>query len=180
MPRRFGPRRAPGTKHIVDVSNILAATTNTVVVLAHAVENAALASASQIDKGSKITSIYLSLFHLSEDGEAAAQIPLIDWYLIKDDADTMNTAGFVPTGLPTPGATGTHENKRKILHEEKGISGIQNAASSSAGIPMVTKNVFRVPRGMQTFRMGDKLLLVHRSNFLTKFCLKTIYKEYRG
>ncbi len=118
----------------------------------------------------------MSLFFISEGGELAAEVPLVDWYVIKDNGSTMQTAGFVVTGLPTPGTTGLHENKRFILHHEKGLAG--GGDVSLTGLPMIFKGVIKIPKGMQTFRSGDRILIIARANFASKFCLQAIYKWF--
>ncbi len=176
-------RRARGNvihsvKNIFETSSVLAATTNTSITLVEAVESAAVALADPdaVARGSKISSIYLSCFFISEGGELASEVPLVDWYIMKDPGGMGTTIGFLTTGLPTPGATGIHEQKRLILHTEKGLTG--GGEASLNGVPMIFKGVIRIPKGMQTFRIGDRILLNMRSNFATKFCIQAIYKYY--
>ncbi len=118
----------------------------------------------------------MSSFYIAEGGELATEVPLVDWYIIKDNAGVMGST-FDADHLPTPGATGSHENKRYIIHTEKGLTG--GGDVSLAGIPMVFKGVIRVPRGMQSMRMGDSWKLIARTNFNTKVCVQFIYKYYR-
>ncbi len=161
----------------MDLSGVIAALTNTkLATLVQGVENASLATTNEIDKGSKLYSLFLSMYFIAEGGEVANEVPLMDWYIIKDDANNMGTT-FDATHLPTPGATGTHENKRWILHTEKGLTGGGNI--SLAGLPMIFKGVIKIPKGMQTFRMGDTLKIAARANFATKFCVSCIYKYFR-
>ncbi len=175
--RRMGLRPINSTKNIAEASGILAAVTNTRISSPIvAVENAALANVTDIDKGSKVSSLYLSLFFITEGGEIANEVPLVDWYIIKDPAGNM-AATFDATHLPTPGATGSHENKRWILHTEKALAGGGDA--SLTGVPMAFKGVIRIPKGMSSFRMGDRISICARSNFATKFCVQAIYKYYR-
>ncbi len=156
----------------------MAATTNTILdTPINAVVNAALAVDSQVERASKINSIFLSIFFYTEGGEVANEVPLVDWYIIKDQGGRMGAAGFVPDGLPTPGASGVHENKRYIFHTEKGLAGGGDASLS--GVPMIFKGVIRIPRGFQQFKLGDQLTVAARSNFATKFCIQSIYKWYR-
>ncbi len=143
---------------------------------ADAVDAATLADPNGVSKNSKIFSVYLSIFAISEGGEVATEVPLFDWYLMKDPGTVMQTSGFTATGMPTPGATGTHQNKRFILHEEKGLTGGGDASLS--GVPMVFKGVLKIPPGMQTMRVNDRLTINCRANFATKFCGKAIYKWY--
>ncbi len=164
-------------KNVFDISSVIAASTNAVVANpVDTVENALLSDVNGVTRGCKIYSIYMSLFFISEGGELAAEVPLVDWYVIKDNGSTMQTAGFVVTGLPTPGTTGLHENKRFILHHEKGLAG--GGDVSLTGLPMIFKGVIKIPKGMQTFRSGDRILIIARANFASKFCLQAIYKWF--
>ncbi len=175
--RRGLGNKINSTKNIVDVSGIIAASTNTkLATLAQTVESAALATTNEVDKGCSIYSIFLSMYQIAEGGEVANEVPLMDWYIIKDDANNMGTT-FDASHLPTPGATGVHENKRYIFHTEKGLTG--GGDISLAGLPMIFKGVIKIPRGMQTFRMGDTLKICARTNFATKHCISCIYKYYR-
>ncbi len=178
--RRMGLHPVNATKNISEGSGILAATTNTVTLnVAVSVESSAVAL-SDIDgvaKNSSIRGFYLSLFFYTEGGEVANEVPLVDWYVIKDNGGNLNATGFTAAGLPTPGATGSHENKRFIFHTEKGLSGGGDASLS--GVPMVFKGVIGIPKGMQTMRINDRITIVARANFATKFCAQAIYKWYQ-
>ncbi len=136
----------------------------------------ALATADGVPIGSKVSSFYLSVFAISEGGEIANEVPLIDWYIIKNNGNTFGVT-FATTTHPTPGATGVHVNKRFIIHTEKGLSG--GGDVSLAGVPMIFKGVIRIPRGMQRNGQSDKMTLCARANFATKICVQAIYKHYK-
>lgn len=175
---RFRPSIHPvnSRKNIVDLSTVLPATTNTVFDnVCVGVDQADLAVADEVTTGSRINSFYMSIFIISEGGEVANEVPLVDWYLIKDNGGNFGTT-FDSTNLPTPGATGTNLNKRHIIHEEKGLTGGGDA--SLAGVPMIFKGVIRVPRHMQRIGVGDRIRLCMRANFASKVCSKFIYKWY--
>ncbi len=164
-------------KNVFDISGIMAAGTNTSLGLPiFGVRNADLATNNEVNVGSKITSVFLEIFFYTEGSELANEVPLVDWYIIKDDGNAYGVT-FNATNLPTPGATGTHQNKRKILHEEKGLAGGGNL--SLTGVPMVFKGVIRIPRGKQRWAESDVLRINGRSNFATKFCIKALYKWYQ-
>ncbi len=164
------------TKHVVDSSGITGIVTNQILQTSvQALDNPVLANVAQVNPGSKISSIYYSVYFIAEGGEIANEISLIDFYFIKVPANSWTT--FAAATLPTPGATGSHINKRHVLHEEKGISGGGNV--SLAGVPMVFKGVIKIPRGRQRFGQSDTFLMCARTNFASKFCIKCIYKEYQ-
>ncbi len=177
MPRfNRGLRPINSRKNIVDQAQILAAVTNTVVDnIITGVDQADLAVNDEVTTGSKVNGFYMSCYFISEGGEVANEVPLIDWYIIKDPGGTFGTT-FDATHLPTPGATGIHVNKRFIIHTERGLSGGGDASLS--GVPMVFKGVLRIPRGMQRIAVGDRLRFVARTNFATKVCSQFIYKWY--
>ena len=173
---RFHPINS--TKNIREISSIIAANTSTNhAVLVTTVEDAVLANSNEVERGSSVSSIYLSVFAISEGGELATEVPLVDWYIIKDQGARMRAAGFVADGFPTPGNTGVHENKRFILHTEKGLSGGGDA--SLAGVPMIFKGVIRIPKGMRQMKSGDEISVNFRTSFATKVCSQAIYKWYK-
>ncbi len=160
-------------KNITDLSGILPATTDTILdILAQAVDDPALSADQEVEKGCTINSVFLEMFFFSEGGELANEVPLVDWYIYKNNANQASL-----TELPTPGATGTTNLKRYILHEEKGLAG--GGELSLTGVPMVFKGVIRLPRTFKRFGIDDRLIVVARSNFATKFCIKSVYKWYK-
>ncbi len=178
----MGFRRPRGlvtsTKNISEASAIIAAVTNTeILFVANAVEPSAVALSDNdgVQKNCRITSFFFSIFVYTEGGEVANEVPLVDWYVIKDNGGNMSGT-FDASHLPTPGATGVHENKRFIFHTEKGLAGGGDASLS--GVPMVFKGVIRVPKGFQTMRIGDKIIICIRANFASKYCVQAIYKWY--
>ncbi len=169
-------RPVHSTKHVVDTSTVVTAVTNTILQISvSAVDNPVLANVEDIQTGSKISSIFYEIYIFSEGGELANEVPLVDFYFIKNPGNVWNS--FTANLLPTPGATGSHINKRHILHEEKGLTGGGNLSLS--GVPMVFKGSIRIPRGRQRFGQLDTFLVCIRCNFNSKVCVKAIYKEYQ-
>ncbi len=172
----MGLRPINSVKHIVELSGSVVASTNTVVLdLVSGVDTYTLADTNGVPAGSKVHSIYFSSFFIAEGGEIANEIPLVDWYIIVDKGNMMATT-FSATRLPTPGSTGDHIMKSKILHTEKGLAG--GGDVSLAGVPMIFKGVIRIPRGMQRVANNDRIKICARTNFNTKFCVQAIYKHY--
>ncbi len=155
----------------------MAATTNlSLLIPILGVRNADLATTNEVNIGSRISSMFVEIFFITEGGEVSNEVPLVDWYLIKNGGNSFG-ATFDASNLPTPGATGSHINKRHILHEEKGLSGGGDA--SLTGVPMVFKGVIRIPRGSQRIGESDVFRICGRANFATKFCIKVIYKWFQ-
>ncbi len=156
----------------------MAATTNTILdTPVNAVDAPVLSNDANVQRSCTINGIFISVFFITEGGEMANEVPLVDWYIIKDPGGNMGATGFSANGLPTPGATGANENKRYIMHTEKGLSGGGNA--SLTGVPMVFKGVIVIPKGFRRMNSGDQISIVARANFATKFCVQSIYKWYR-
>ncbi len=177
--RRMGLHPVNATKNVSETSGILGAGVNTeMLFVVNTVESSAvaLADADGVGKNASVRSFFFSCFFYTEGGEVASEVPLVDWYVIKDPGSNMSGT-FDANNLPTPGASGTNENKRYIFHTEKGLSGGGDA--SLAGVPMVFKGVIRIPRGFQTMRINDKITICARANFATKFCAQAIYKWYQ-
>ncbi len=168
-------RPVVSTKNVVETSSILGAGVDTVALtVVNTVDSATLAVSNSVERGSTVNGIFISLFFYSEGGEIAAEVPLVDWFVFKNNGN--NFAGFDATNIPTPGATGIHDNKRYIIHTEKGLAGGGDASLS--GVPMVFKGVIVLPRSFRKMNANDRLIIVARANFATKFCIQAIYKWY--
>ncbi len=162
-------------KHIAEVSTIVAASTNTVfLTFVDQTDTYTLADTNGVPQGASVNSVFISVFAIAEGGEVANEVPLVDWYIIKNPGSTWT--GFDATNLPTPGATGAHRNKRWIIHTEKGLAGGGDA--SIAGVPMIFKGVISIPRHMRRIAQGDSISLIVRTNFATKMCAQAIYKHF--
>ncbi len=175
--RRQGNALRPviSTKNVIETSGILAAGTNTVALtLIDTADSASLAVSNSVERGSKVNGVFISLFFYSEGGEVANEVPLVDWYIFKNPGD--NYSGFAAGQLPIPGSTGISDNKRYIFHTEKGLTGGGDA--SLAGVPMVFKGVIALPRAFRKMNANDRVIIVARANFATKFCIQCIYKWY--
>ncbi len=170
-------RPIDSVKHIVETSGISTAVTNTVITaLIDGVDTYQLSGRAGVPTGAKVHSFYFSMFVISEGGEVASEVPLVDWYIIHNPGNAWGTT-FDASNLPTPGTTGSHKNKRHIIHTEKGLSGGGDASLS--GVPMIFKGVIRIPRGMQRIGEDDRFTLCIRTNFNSKFCVQAIYKHYK-
>ncbi len=176
--RRFNRSKSPinSVKHIAEVSTVLAATTNTVfLTVVDNVDTYTISDTNGVPTGATVNSFYLSAYFIAEGGEVANEVPLVDWYIIKDPGGTYGST-FDSSHLPTPGATGLHVNKRHIIHTEKGLAGGGDA--STAGLPMIFKGVILIPKHMRRIAQNDKITIAARANFATKGCMQAIYKHY--
>ncbi len=165
-------------KNIVDDSGVLPAGSSTLLFSATSnsvlkgVDNAVITAAEEVDVGSKVMGVFLSLFFASDSNVPAATPPLLDFYVLYDKTGAVGSA-FTATGLPTPGNTGVHQNKGKIFHEEKGLTGEKND-----GFPMIFKSVIKIPRNFQRIGFDTRIRVVARANDDTVYCAKAIYKWF--
>ncbi len=138
----------------------VAAGTTTVMTLGQTV-NDYVGAVDSVPIGAKVHSIYLFMQIIPTLGTAN-----VDWYVMK-----------IPSGVsqPTPGATGGANQRKFILHEEKGIPG--NAGDGA--YPLTFKGVIKIPRGRQRFAEGDNMFLVFRGADIHNACVKCIYKFYQ-
>ncbi len=172
MVARFRSRMAPinSSKNVVDASgnSLAGAPASTVIVR----QEDPITTDAGVPLGSTVNSIFVSNFWFS-DTIMGSDLPLIDWYIIKDPGGSFSAQGFVATGLPTPGSTGRHNNRKWIIHEEKGLVG-----ATSDGVPMVFKGAFKLPPKMRRFGESDILLFAFKAENVGKFCQKFIYKRF--
>ncbi len=167
-------------KNVVDLSSVLAASTNTVAFTILDTVDATTRGADpeEVPRGSKVTSFYLSLFFASDQNQTGVgEIELVDWYIFLEKGGAIianGSFGNARTQIPIPGSTGLNPNVNQIIHEEKGLVGEKNDGSK-----MVFQGVVRIPRGKQRFSSGDTIVVCARSNFATVFCAKAIYKYYQ-
>lgn len=163
-------RRALALRPINSVKNIVDGTflgvsggTQTKTLVANGVNDYTGAS-GQVPIGATVKSVYLFI-QILDSGSTATNV---DWYIWKGPLD-------LNAGMPAPGATGGDENRKYILHEEKGIPG--NALDGA--FPLTFKGVIKIPRGRQRFGEGDRLQVNAVGASAYNMCLKCIYKFYQ-
>ncbi len=162
--RGLGLRPINSVKNIVDLINItVAAGTTTTVALASTV-NDYTGGSTEVPIGAKITSMYLFVQAIND------VLPLtnVDWYVWKGPGNLAAT-------MPIPSGTGGDQNRRYILHEEKGIPG----AADDGAAPLTFRGVIKIPRGRQRFGEGDVMQIKVRGVSAHTWCAKIIYKFYQ-
>jgi len=161
--RTMAMRPINSVKNIQDSVNLgVAAATVTTVVVGLAV-NDYTGGNTEVPVGAKVSSVYLFQQILPSLGTAN-----VDWYIWKGP-------GSLTASMPVPGATGGAQNRRYILHEEKGIPG--NAGDGA--YPLTFKGVIKIPKGRQRFGEGDTIELRIRGTDIYNACTKAIYKFFR-
>lgn len=150
-------------KNIVDSTLLgVAAGLNSIVTLADAVNDYA-GAVDDVPTGCTIRSLYLFVQILPTAGTAN-----VDFYVMK------RPGGALPVTPVTPGATGGSNQRKWIMHEEKGIPG--NAADGA--YPLTFKGVIKVPKRMQRMGEDDEWICVLRGADIYNACIKCIYKFY--
>ncbi len=162
---RSSRRPVNSLKHVVDISGALVSGTVSVSPILTATTARDPANPVTVAVGSKVTSMYVSVFVL---GSAGSDSGLVDWYLWR------NARGQTVSGnTPDPGNTGISDVRNFIIHEEKGLAATQD------GTPMVFKGVIKIPRHMQRVALNDQWQIRLLSDFAADFCIKVIYKDYQ-
>ncbi len=177
--RGMAKRPINSTKNVVDASGALVALTDTIIITpvkGVAANQVTTGELNNVVRGAKVNGIYLSLFFAADTNAAAAEVPLLDWYIIYNKNGMINSTSFSgtdPQVYPTAGGMGNNTNRSAVLHQEKGLIGEKNDGSK-----MVFTGVIRIPRGMQ--RIGEKTTIdvVARANQTGVFCAQSIYKWY--
>ncbi len=155
-------------KKVIDISGALASGTVSINPIANVASTAWVdAGDANVPQGSRISSVYLSIF-MYIDAPTASSVPLLEWFLCKNPGSNLT--------FPAPGAVGADDNKRWVLHEEKGLSG----DIANGGTPMVFKGVIKIPGPKGKMSKDDQLQVRLLSpNHAGFFCLKAIYKFYQ-
>ncbi len=152
-------------KHVVDSSGALVAGTVSVTPIMSAGDSRNTGNPAVVAIGSKVSSLFLSIFVLGTTGGDSG---LVDWYIWKNPRAQVSLGN-----TPTPGNTGISTNRNFIIHEEKGLAATQD------GTPMVFKGVIKIPRHMQRVAEQDTINVQLVSDFAGTFCVKAIYKDYQ-
>ncbi len=162
--RHSSRRPINSVKNIVD-GTFLGVTggTTTDFVVVNAVNDYTGLVAGDVPVGATVSSVYLFVQAVSATGTAN-----VDYFMAKGPGNVMSN-------LPVPGATGGNQNRRFILHEEKGIPG--NAADGA--YPLTFKGVIKIPRGRQRIAESDKFIVSIQGADTYNACVKAIYKFYR-
>ncbi len=163
--RRLG--NIQSIKHIVDIQRALVIGTTTAVNLISTVDqpDSTLVSTSEVQTGSKVTSIFLNI-----EGSATTSAALANVYAIV----YKNPNSIVPTIAPN--TVGANVHKKFVIHQEMAM-----VERSTAGNPRsIFKGVIMIPKGYQRFGTSDALVLSMLSPGVTlDNCVQCIFKEIR-
>ncbi len=163
-------RPVDSIKKVIDVeAGLVAATTSTNVLLNTTSGTAWVdANDSSVPQGCHVYGLYLSIY-ATLDGSPDASVPVINWFIFKNPSGSLTP--------PVPGATGGNENRRFILHEQKGLLGFDTPGAPPRKL---FEGVIKIPRHMQRMGRDDEItVLIRAENQAGFFCLKSIYKFFR-
>ncbi len=155
-------------KHIIDNQGGVAAGIKTVINIATAVDNPVLANRTEVDKGSKVNSLFLNV-QVVPSGAATFHNAYFIIY--------KNPQGHIPAAdISKANQTGVNEFKRQIFHTEMAMLG-----DDGDSIPITLfKGVLKVPKIFRTMRMDDEISLqLYTDSGTFDFCVQCIYKEYQ-
>ncbi len=162
-------RPVQSLKHIVDISQSLAANTQLNLTLIKAVDSPALANTSEVQQGAAVNAIYLKFEVQSNQDTSPGAIP--NFYMVIQKNPGNNVSNI------NPAATGSSDLKRFVIHQEM----IMFENTGKGGNPRVVfQGVLKIPRGYRRFGYNDQLVCIIKAPALiTVSCLQCIYKEYR-
>jgi len=156
-------------KHIVDISQTLAANTLLGLNVIDTKDQPVLANVSEVQTGCTINGVYLNIEVASNDAIVTGAIPNFYFIIFKNPGG--NIATLDPTG------TGDSDDKRFIIHQEMKM--IENKGQGSN--PRVIFNgVIAIPKGYRRFGPNDALQIAIKCPAIaTVSCLQMIFKEFR-
>ncbi len=153
-------------KHVVD-SDGNVGTTQAVVDVITAAENAQSTVSNEVDIGATVNAIYLRLEALHTAGVGR---PNFYMYVMKNPGNNVVN--------PTADAVGVSDERRFVIHQ----SMVMLSGDAGNGLPRVVfDGVIRIPRGYKRFGIKDRLQVVVKSGATSgnDWCLQCIYKEIR-
>ncbi len=156
-------------KHIVDLQGGTLLNVKQNATLVDCQENPTLSAADEVQKGSRVNSLYLNV-QVVATSEAA--LPNIYMIIYK-----IPGANITSSAIPNANVTGTNNFKRQIFHTEMRM--MSNSANTQVPIT-VFNGVIKIPKVFHSFRIDDFVqlqLFAPGVNF--NWCVQCIYKEYQ-
>ncbi len=152
-------------KHVFDKQGALVAGTTDFTAIIKADENPTLASPEEVQNGSSINGVFLSV-----EIVATSSAVLPNAYLIVYKNPGGNLAAIAPNTV------GSNDNKRFVIHQEM----IMLQKQSGSNPRSLFKGVIVIPRGYKRFAINDTLLVALLTPGITAdFCMQAHYKEFR-
>ncbi len=157
------------TKHVIDVQTAVAVNTQIVNPVAVAVNSPTLASPHEVELGSTINGIYLTVEAVASESSTTAT-PNVYMYVAKNPGNNLT--------LPNPNAVGVDDNKRFIIHQEMVMI---NAVDG--GVPRnIFKGVVVIPKGYRRMGPNDRItvtLFTPSTGVAFNACWQSHYRSYK-
>ncbi len=154
-------------KHVFDKQGALALGTTVFEVLVKGVESPTLAGVTDVEMGSTVNGIFLSV-EINRIGTASEV--LANAYMIVYKNPGGNLAAIAPNTV------GANDNKRFVIHQEM----VMLQGESASNPRTLFKGVIVIPRGYRRFAMNDTLLLALLTpGSAANYCVQAHYKEFR-
>ncbi len=164
-------RPIQSVKHIVDLQGGIAGATQENLRLSVGVDNPDVTVVSEVQKGCRISSIYLNVQAIVTGNTALKNIYLI---VYKNPANLIT-----PGSIPDANKQGTVAFKKFVFHTE-----MRMGSDSNDSIPITLFNgVLRIPKQYQSQRLNDtlniQLFAGDSAGNTWDYCVQCIYKEYQ-
>ncbi len=161
-------RPVQSLKHIVDISQSLAANTLLPITLIKAVDTPVLANRAEVQQGSTVSSIYFRLEMASNQATSLGAIPNFYMAIFKNPGNNLTN--------PSPVLLGSTDLKKFVIHQEMVM--FENVQGGNPRV--VFQGVIKIPRQYKRFGYNDQLVcLIQAPSLITVSCLQCIYKEFR-
>ncbi len=177
MPGRFyGARRrfqrlgqiVNSNKNVISAFTAISTGAQTDLLVARAVDSAALATTTDVERGCLLKAIWLELWIYASTEAVVGVTHGIDAYLIKNPGDNLTP--------PIPSTTGSSNEKKFIIKQWKGLIG----ARTQGSLPYSWRGWIKIPKRYQRMGADDRwefVSIATGSNALQ--CTNFIYKWYK-
>ncbi len=161
-------RPIQSVKHIVDIQGAVGIATQRNDTLLVGVDNPDVTSVTEVQKGSRVSSLYLNVQVVATSDEALHNI----YMMVYKNPANLITAGSVPDA----NLQGQFAFKKFVFHTE-----MRMGSDAGDSIPITLfRGVLKVPRQYQTQRLNDTLKIQFFSPGVGwEICIQCIYKEYQ-
>ncbi len=170
--RRSNMRPINSLKHTVDLQNTIVTNTKQIDALVQVAENAVSSAATQVDIGSKVSSIFLNV-QVVNSVNGAGTINNAYMYVLGNPGNNIPQADY-----PNVNEVGTSNMRKQIFHQEMAM-----LSDANDSIPITLfKGVLKIPRKFQRQGVNDRIQIVVGSAVggpEIDACVQCIYKEFR-
>ncbi len=154
-------------KHVVDSQFAATGGTAVTVTLIFSVDAPVLANTTEVETGSKVNGIFLSVEVVNTEATQDV-LPNVYLMIFKNPGNNLTA--------PAANAVGSSDNKRYSIHQEMLMLQKQTGSNPRT----LFKGVIAIPRGYRRMGPGDTLTAVVLSPGVDlDACLQCHYKEFR-